>query len=271
MNVLERPFAGSASVTNVRQNPGSLLQDSRREDSRDTLDETDEERVLIEALRKGEEIAFSTLIDRYHGRLLRLAKAFVPSEAVAEEVVQETWIHILEGIHRFEGRSSLKTCIFKILTNRAKTRGIRESRYVSLTDSRAGDDDEGDDDLGPDKYLRKGPFADHSVVIPLSWEQRTPERWLLSKECGEQIEQAIRRLPEAEQKVVVLRDVEGMNTNDICAMLQITETHQRVLLHRARAKVRNFLDGYLQDNSTKLVNSDPLNVTRTIQVATASP
>ena len=270
MNVLEISFAEPSSVTNLLPEVGSLIQDSREGTQRDRLNVTDEDHELIEALRKGEELAFRTLIDRYYGRLFRLAKTFVPSEAVAEEVVQETWMQILEGIHRFEGRSSLKTWIFKILTNRAKTRGIRESRYVSLTDWRAGDDGEGDDELGPDKFSRKGPFADHSIVTPISWEQRTPERWLLSKECGEQIEQAIRRLPEAQQRVIVLRDVEGLNTNDICAMLQITEIHVRVLLHRARTKIRKLLDAYLQEHSTKSATSILRNDTWSSRITTAT-
>ena len=134
---------------------------------------------------------------------------------MAEEVVQETWMKVLEGNKGFEGRSSLKTWIFKILTNRAKSGGIQERRHIS--------------------------FADHWAVAPISVDEMTPERQLLLKECCEKIEKALKTLSLIQQQVIILRDVEGIEPTDVCAMVHISEGNHRVLLHRARSKVRSFL------------------------------
>lgn len=201
---------------------------------------------LLHALRNGDESAFGSLVDRYHTRLLRLARAYVPSNAVAEEVVQETWMGVVEGIHRFEGRSSLKTWIFQILTNRAKTRGKRESRYVSFSEATVPGDE--DDDLGlePERFHKSGALAGHWALPPSTWDEQTPERRLLSKEGMALMEKAIHALPANQRQVMILRDIEGIESEEICALLNISQSNQRVLLHRARTKVRSALNDYLK-------------------------
>lgn len=267
MNVLEISFADPLSVRPMDE---SLLFNAHRAIHSNTiqnrLEVKDEERDLIEALRRGDEVAFGTLIDRYHSRLLRLAMTFVPSEAIAEEVVQETWMNVLTGINRFEGRSSVKTWIFQLLINRAKTRGRLEKRYVSLTDFGSQQLEEEDHEIGPKKFHTSDPLAKHWANAPHSWEKMTPERCLLSKECGEQIEQAIRRLPAVQQKVMILRDVEGVDVVDICAMLRITHGNLRVRLHRARTKVREFLDVYLRERSPTAMSSSRTEVPMPLHV-----
>lgn len=200
----------------------------------------------LEALRNGDERAFASLVDRYYGSLLRLAMAYVPSRAVAEEVVQETWVGVLEGLSRFEGRSSLKTWIFRILTNRAKTRGQRERRYEPMgLGGDSGDNPDGPA-VDPDRFLKSGYFVDHWVSQPNAWEDETPERLLLSKETRAQIEKAIEALPPTQRQVITLRDIEEVSSQEVCNILDITETNQRVLLHRARSKVRRTLEPYME-------------------------
>src|SRR5438445_3185033 len=150
---------------------------------------------LLERLRQGDEAAFASLVDRYHGALIRLARAYVSDHSIAEEVVQETWIGVLEGLDRFEARASLKTWIFRILTNKAKTRGIRESRHVSF--SPLGSTDDGSDEPVVDhaRFQQTGYWVDHWAVLPGKWEEGTPEKLLLSKESGLYIEKAIDTLP----------------------------------------------------------------------------
>jgi len=200
----------------------------------------------LEALRNGDERAFASLVDRYYGSLLRLAMAYVPSRAVAEEVVQETWVGVLEGLSCFEGRSSLKTWIFRILTNRAKTRGQRERRYEPMgLGGDSGDNLDGSA-VDPDRFLKSGYFVDHWVSQPNAWEDETPERLLLSKETRAQIEKAIEALPPTQRQVITLRDIEEVSSQEVCNILDITETNQRVLLHRARSKVRRTLEPYME-------------------------
>ncbi|MFB3108594.1 MAG: RNA polymerase sigma factor [Candidatus Binatia bacterium] len=200
----------------------------------------------IEALRNGDERAFASLVDRYYGSLLRLAMAYVPSRAVAEEVVQETWVGVLEGLSRFEGRSSLKTWIFRILTNRAKTRGQRERRYEPMgLGGDSGDNPDGPA-VDPDRFLKSGYFVDHWVSQPNAWEDETPEQLLLSKETRAQIEKAIEALPPTQRQVITLRDIEEVSSQEVCNILDIAETNQRVLLHRARSKVRRTLEPYME-------------------------
>lgn len=201
---------------------------------------------LLEALRKGDEAAFAWLLNRYHASLLRLAMAYVSDRSVAEEVVQETWLGVLEGLERFEGRSSLKTWIFRILTNKAKTRGVRESRHVSFSIAGASDDDPGEPAVDPARFQRSGFLMDHWAVLPRSWDEGTPEKLLLSKECGAYLEHAVQALPPNLRQVIIMRDVEGMNSKEVCALLEISETNQRVLLHRARSRVRRALEEYLE-------------------------
>jgi RNA polymerase sigma-70 factor, ECF subfamily len=199
------------------------------------------DRELVAALRRGDEAAFMRLVEEYGPALLRVARMYVPTAAVAEEVVQETWIGVLKGIDRFEGRSSLKTWIFRILTNIAKTRGERERRSVPFS-SAAGTEDEASVD--PDRFLPAGDERARAWALgPVPWPG--PEESLLSGETREVILEAIGRLPPSQREVITLRDVEGWSSEDVRNALEITETNQRVLLHRARSKVRGAIEQHL--------------------------
>jgi RNA polymerase sigma-70 factor (ECF subfamily) len=209
---------------------------------------TIQEAQLLEALRQGDENAFRTVVDKYSGSLVRLAMTFVPSRAVAEEVVQETWLGVLEGLSRFEGRSSFKTWLFRILTNRAKTRGQRESRYESFSSKVGPGDDSSDPAVDPDRFVKSGFWVDHWASPPDAWDGKTPERILLSKEGRKQIDDAIQALPEMQRQVMTFRDIEGLTSKEICNILDLSETNQRVLLHRARSRVRQELERYLRPN-----------------------
>jgi RNA polymerase sigma-70 factor (ECF subfamily) len=196
---------------------------------------------LVERLRDGDETAFAELIDRYGATMLRVAQMYVRDRATAEEVVQETWLAVLNGIDRFEERSSLKTWLFRILTNRAKTRGEREGRTVPF--SALGGADEADPpSVDPDRFL--GPDS----AEPGAWAS-PPRAWpqdrLLARETLGVIQMAIEDLPGAQREVIRLRDIEGWTPMEVADALEITDGNQRVLLHRARSKVRAALESYL--------------------------
>jgi RNA polymerase sigma-70 factor (ECF subfamily) len=194
----------------------------------------------IEALRRGDEAAFAWLIDQYHAPLLRTALIYVGSPDVAEEVVQETWISVFKGIDRFEGRSSLKTWVFSILIKRAKTHAVREGRYQPL-DSESEDGEETfEPSVSPERFKDNG----HWVSFPQSWED-IPEDRLLSKEVGSLIQQTIDLLPTTQRAVITLHDIEQLPSKEVCNILGVSETNQRVLLHRARSRVRRALEHYL--------------------------
>ncbi|UVT22074.1 MAG: sigma-70 family RNA polymerase sigma factor [Nitrospira sp.] len=211
-----------------------------------------EDVTLLQALRRGDETAFAQLIDHYHASLLRLAMTFVSSPAVAEEVVQETWIGVLEGIGRFEGRSSLKTWIFRILTNQAKTRGVRERRNAPFSPLGHSTEEPEAPAVDPSRFHTSGYWVDHWNSLPRYWDDETPERLFLSKEGLAQIEKAINALPPIQQQVITLRDVEGLNAVEVCNILSIGETNQRVLLHRARSQVRRALEKYLETGDSQI-------------------
>jgi len=197
---------------------------------------------LIESLQAGDEDAFASLVDEYSPSLLRVAMTYVGRRAVAEEVVQETWLGVINGLDRFEGRSSLKTWIFRILTNTACTRGQRERRSIPFSSMNgSGERDSG---LDPDRFFPPDHprYPDHWSVGPTPWE--TPEEGLLSGETREMILRAIEELPAAQRTVVTLRDVEGWPPEEVCDALELSEGNQRVLLHRGRSKVRGALEQY---------------------------
>ncbi|HUH80999.1 MAG TPA: sigma-70 family RNA polymerase sigma factor [Solirubrobacteraceae bacterium] len=199
-----------------------------------------QDRALLEALRAGDEAAFEELVERYQTSLVRIAMMYVGDRTVAEEVAQETWLAVLAGIDRFEGRSSLKTWIFRILTNRAKTRGERESRQLPLS-ALFGDEEP---EVGLDRFLP----PDHPER-PLGWAappRAWPEERLLSHETTEALRRAIAELPPAQQAVIGLRDVEGFTPEEVADALQISAGNERVLLHRARSHVRRALEEYLE-------------------------
>ncbi len=192
---------------------------------------------LVERLRNKDSTAFAELVDRYASSMLRVAQAIVRSRSVAEEVVQETWVAVLRGIGKFEGRSSLKTWMFRILTNRARTRATRESR--TLPASALGKDD--DDPIDLDRFDQNGMWK----TPPDRWHG-TPEKSAVDQEMGAELERAIEQLPERQRMVLVLRDVQGWSSEEVRNVMDIGETNQRVLLHRARTKVRNALASYLE-------------------------
>jgi RNA polymerase sigma-70 factor (ECF subfamily) len=202
--------------------------------------------TLVEALRRRDEAAFVALVERYHGPLLRLAMLYVSTPATAEEVVQETWVGVLHGIDRFEGRSAFKTWLFRILTNQAKRRGARDARSIpfsALTDAGEG----AGPAVEPERFLPEGhEWAGHWVSYPQDWQQ-TPEDRLLSQETRACLLAAIADLPSNQRFVITMRDVEGWSADDVCNILAITETNQRVLLHRARSKVRRALERHLDE------------------------
>jgi RNA polymerase sigma-70 factor (ECF subfamily) len=203
-----------------------------------------EERRLVDALRAGDESAFTRLVQEYGPAMLRVARMFVASRAVAEEVVQETWIGVLNGIGRFEGRSSLKTWIFRILTNTAKTRGVREGRSIPFS-SLAGEDEDGGA-VDADRFLGDDTrFPGHWAAPPQRWDA-APEGRLLTAETLQVIEREIAKLPANQGVVITMRDVEGFDAEEVCNALDISETNQRVLLHRARTKLRRALEEYMK-------------------------
>lgn len=206
------------------------------------------DRSLIDALRSGDDDAFAHLLDRYHASMVRVATLYVRDRAVAEEVAQETWIAVLRGIHRFEGRSSLKTWIFSILANQAKTRGRREGRSVpfsALYDSQESVEGDLEPAVDPTCFKGDGWWRDDSH--PHEWSN-TPESQYLSDEVRRCVQRAIDALPPAQRQVMTLHDIEGMASEEVCNMLGISETNQRVLLHRARSKVRRALEQYFDEH-----------------------
>jgi len=204
---------------------------------------TDRDASLLPALRAGDEEAFVALVTRYHASLKRVARAYVSTDAVAEDVVQETWLAVIEGLDRFEHRSTLKTWLFHILANKAKTRGVRERRIVPFA-SLAGADDE--PAVPPDRFQRDGDaWPGHWAAPPRPWED--PERRLASLEARAYLRAAIAALPATQQAVLTLRDVEGLDAEEVCGLLDVSAGNQRVLLHRARAKVRTELERYFEE------------------------
>jgi RNA polymerase sigma-70 factor, ECF subfamily len=196
-----------------------------------------DDRATIAALRAGDEEAFAMLVREHNAALLRVARMYVKSRAAAEDVVADTWLGVFRGIDRFEGRSSLKTWIFRILTNTAKTRAQREGRSVPF--SAIDEVNTGEAAVERERFTGTGYWA----AAPRQW----PERELEAAETREVIQRAIDSLPEVQRAVITLRDIEGWSAEDVCNALELSETNQRVLLHRARAKVRRALDQYLME------------------------
>jgi RNA polymerase sigma-70 factor, ECF subfamily len=169
----------------------------------------------------------------------------VGDRPVAEEVVQEAWVGVLQQLGRFEGRSSLKTWVLRIVSNRAKTRAIRERRSVPFSALPGGDQDDDEPAVEPDRFLPAGHrWAGHWASPPASWRE-VPEDRLLSQEILSEVERAVQALPAAQRAVLVLRDLEGLTAGEACRLLGLTEGNQRVLLHRGRSKVRAALERYL--------------------------
>ncbi len=210
----------------------------------------DDDARLVAALRRGDEDAFTWLVQSHHQALIRYARVFVRDAEVAQEVVQETWLGVIRGIEAFEGRSSVRTWIFHILANRARTRGVRESRSVpfsSLLAQELGDDAPAVD---ADRFLPADAprWPGHWAIAPEPWN--APEARLLAAETRRVVDEAIAALPSVQREVITLRDVAGMDADDVCRTMEITDGNQRVLLHRARSRVRRALDAYLTSENS---------------------
>lgn len=209
---------------------------------------TEEETRLVQALRGGDESAFVLLTNKYHNGLVRLAMVYVSDRAVAEEVAQETWLAVLEGIGRFEGRSSLKTWLFRILANRARTRAVRERRTIPFSELAPGESSISSYEpaVDPERFLPADDplWPHHWATPPVSWGE-SPEKILLARETRAYVDRAIAALPAAQQLVITMRDIEGLSAEETCNSLGISETNQRVLLHRARSRVRQALEKYM--------------------------
>jgi RNA polymerase sigma-70 factor (ECF subfamily) len=197
----------------------------------------DSDDALLARLRAGDRAAFAALVKRHAGSLLRVARSLVRDQDTAEELVQETWLAVFTGLDAFEGRSALRTWLFRICVNKARTRFVRDGRTVPF--SSLGGAGEGDG-----AAAESGNFdADDAWKDPPStWSEENPERLALGAETRAAIEAAIAELPESQRAVMTLRDLEGLETEEICNLLAITVTNQRVLLHRARARVRAALE-----------------------------
>ena len=204
--------------------------------------------VLVDALLQGDGDAFAWLLDTYDAPLRRLARMYVATDAVAEDVVGDTWVAVIRGLERFERRSSLKTWLFRILMNVARTRGVREHRSVPFSSAAGALDEGAGPAVDPSRFLP----VDHPqhpgawAAPPVPWDEK-PESTLLAKETLAGIGAAIAELPPAQREVITLRDVEGWSAAEVCNALEISETNQRVLLHRARSKVRQACENLLED------------------------
>jgi RNA polymerase sigma-70 factor, ECF subfamily len=194
-----------------------------------TLPPVEPDAGLLRRLRRGDEQAFVALVERYNGSMLRIALSFVPSRAVAEEVVQDTWLAVLRGIDGFEGRSLLRTWVFTILVNRARSTGTREQRSIPVADAGSAVD-----------ASRFGPDGRWSSP-PEHWIEEAEDR-LAAGQLADLLQSAMGDLPARQREVVLLRDVEGMSSEEVCEVLAISEGNQRVLLHRGRNKLRQVLE-----------------------------
>jgi len=201
---------------------------------------------LLARLRRGDEAAFTQLVERLHGPMLRVAIAHVGNRAVAEEVAQDAWVGVLAQLDRFEGRSSLRTWVLRIVANRARTRAVRERRTLPFS-SLDGAEEPGRPAVEPERFLPAGHrWAGHWASPPRAWGD-VPEERLLSAETRAEVERAVELLPPAQRAVITLRDVEQMTAAETCQLLGLTEGNQRVLLHRARSRVRRALERYLDE------------------------
>jgi len=197
---------------------------------------------IVAALRAGDERTFRELFERSYPMMKRVARAHVASDAVAEEIVQDTWMAIVTGIERFEGRSALGTWMFSILTNQAKTHSARERRALPFSSVAPADVEE--PAVSPERFQKDDEaWPGHWATPPRPWQK--PERRLLSLEAREQLKQALAQLPERQRLIVVLRDVEGHSAEEVCDLLELSQENQRVLLHRGRSRLRACLEEYL--------------------------
>ena len=221
----------------IGADPTAVLRQTSAQENRDS--------ALLARLMQGDEGAFAELVTRHHSALIRMAMGHVADREVAEEVVQDTWMAVIEGLDRFEGRSSLRTWIFGIMIHKAKDRGIREKRHVNFS-SFESVDDEGDEAVDPSRFHQSGEWADHWAFPPQPWDDQTPEKLMASQQAVSAMQKAIEALPKNLKEVLILRDVEGIEAKEVCELLKITETNLYVRLHRARERVRQAVETYLE-------------------------
>ena len=199
---------------------------------------------LVDRLRLGDERAFAEVVRSWSPMMLRVARGHVSTDASCEEIVQETWMAVVRGLGAFEGRSSLRTWVFRILTNLAKTRGVREARSVPM--SSWGPADESGPTVDPDRFRSADDQHPHNwtpVGAPAAW-QPGPEQSAVAGETRQRLSDALRELPDRQRTVVTLRDVHGLTSDEVCILLDVSAANQRVLLHRGRAKLRTVLEDY---------------------------
>jgi RNA polymerase sigma-70 factor (ECF subfamily) len=203
-----------------------------------------DDHALVEKLRARDKDAFAALVRELHGSLVRVAMMFVKSRATAEEIAQDTWGNVLASLDRFEGRSSLRTWIFRICTNRAKTLAGRESRSTPFSEL----EEPGETPVDPSRFNAAGMWADP----PNAWTDETPERVLDRAEAVQEIQRTLAEMPPMQRAVLTLRDVQGLESEEVCNVLELTESNQRVLLHRARSRVRQALEKlYAEEKSSE--------------------
>ena len=207
----------------LKQRGPRLPEGSRR--SGDRLGEAQ----LLAMCRAGDELAFMELVGRHHAAMVRLARSYVPSESVAEEVVQETWLAVLRALPSFEGRSSVKTWLFRILVNRARTVGLTEHKHLLISDVERA--------VEPSRFDSDGGWSSP----PVQWVDEVEDR-VRAERLAKSIRIAVDDLPAAQRDVVTLRDVQGLTAAETCRILDVRDSHQRVLLHRARSRLRNALE-----------------------------
>jgi RNA polymerase sigma-70 factor, ECF subfamily len=197
---------------------------------------------VVAALRAGDERTFKELFERNYTTMKRVARAYADSDSVAEEIVQETWLAVVTGIDRFEGRSALGTWIFSILVNQAKSRSSRERRTMPFSALPGGADDE--PSMDPDRFQTDDEaWPGHWATPPRPWQK--PERRLLSLEARDRLRDALAQLPDRQRMIVGLRDVEGLSPDEVCDLLGLSKENQRVLLHRGRSRLRSVLEAYV--------------------------
>jgi len=208
-----------------------------------------DEASIVARLRSGDEQAFASIVESWSGGMIRLARNYVSTHDSALEVVQETWLAVIAGLARFEGRSTLKTWVYRILINTAQRRGRSESNSTPMSSLGITDDDSGPT-VDPDRFRKPGePYAHHWQEFPVPWP--SPEDSTLSSELRDLIAQAVDTLPVRQRIVITLRDIEGCDSDEVCELLDITPANQRVLLHRARAAIRAAIEDYVESEGRR--------------------
>jgi RNA polymerase sigma-70 factor (ECF subfamily) len=242
MNAVASTFTESIANTSSASRRSHLARPSGPAKSED---------VLLAKLKRGDEGAFDELVNQHHSTLIRMAMGYVADREVAEEVVQDTWMAVIESLNRFEGRSSLRTWVCGILIHKAKDRGVREKRHTTFSAFESYDDDN-DEAVDPSRFQQTGEWAGHWAFPPQPWDDQTPEKLLASQQAVNAMQRAIEALPAILKEVLILRDVEGVDAKEVCEMLSITETNLYVRLHRARERVRVAVETYLEGGKEAL-------------------